>query len=304
MDDFTPLFEYIEAHIEDKLDLKELSNFMGYSPYYISRKFMSDYGIPLTGYVRIRKLEYSIKDLLAGMKVIDVAMKYSFESHEGFTRSFEKLFGSSPKVIKSYLQNYSVPEAGIPASSKTNSQENAKMSLNDDMHKMIFTILRNSFEELSAGFCSKIELQLLTGNTISVFDDGRGIKLEDGGSVHEEVLQNFFSGKPITRVEYSRMGDLPFDELKLVNSLSESLRITVWRNGKIYQQDYVRGVPQHALTIKTNDSEIRHGTGILLKPDSAIFEGTKFSKEKLQSWVVDNYSALADKITISPAEIA
>ncbi|MBO4638259.1 MAG: helix-turn-helix domain-containing protein, partial [Treponema sp.] len=254
MDDFTPLFRYIETHIEDKLDLKELSNFMGYSPYYLSRKFMSDYGMPLTGYVRIRKLQYSIKDLLAGMKVIDVAMKYSFESHEGFTRSFQKLFGSSPKVIKNYLQDYSIPEVGVSANTKTISQENAKMSLVDDMHKMIYTILGNSFEELSAGFCSKIELRLLSNNTISIFDDGRGIKLDDGGEVHEEVLQNLFSGKPITKVEYARMGDLPFDELKLVNSLSESLQITVWRNGNIYRQDYVRGVPQHALTAKTNDS--------------------------------------------------
>ena len=301
MDDFTPLFRYIEAHIEDKLDLKELSNFMGYSPYYLSRKFMSNYEIPLTGYVRIRKLQYSIKDLLAGMKVIDVAMKYSFESHEGFTRSFQKLFGSSPKVIKNYLQDYTIPEVGISANTKTISQENSKMSLVDDMHKMIYTILSNSFEELSAGFCTKIELRLLSNNTISIFDDGRGIKLDDGGEVHEEVLQNLFSGKPITKVEYARMGDLPFDELKLVNSLSESLQITVWRNGNIYRQDYVRGVPQHALTAKTNDSEIEHGTQIILKPDSVIFEDAVFSKEKLQSWVKDNYQELADKITITPA---
>ena len=301
MDDFTPLFRYIEAHIEDKLDLKELSNFMGYSPYYLSRKFMSNYEIPLTGYVRIRKLQYSIKDLLAGMKVIDVAMKYSFESHEGFTRSFQKLFGSSPKVIKNYLQDYTIPEVGISANTKTISQENSKMSLVDDMHKMIYTILSNSFEELSAGFCTKIELRLLSNNTISIFDDGRGIKLDDGGEVHEEVLQNLFSGKPITKVEYARMGDLPFDELKLVNSLSESLQITVWRNGNIYRQDYVRGVPQHALTAKTNDSEIEHGTQIILKPDSVIFEDAVFSKEKLQSWLKDNYQELADKITITPA---
>ena len=301
MDDFTPLFRYIEAHIEDKLDLKELSNFMGYSPYYLSRKFMNDYGMPLTGYVRIRKLQYSINDLLAGMKVIDVAMKYSFESHEGFTRSFQKLFGSSPKVIKNYLQDYSIPEVGISANTKTISQVNSKMSLVDDMHKMIYTILSNSFEELSAGFCTKIELRLLSNNTISIFDDGRGIKLDDGGQVHEEVLQNLFSGKPITKVEYARMGDLPFDELKLVNSLSESLQITVWRNGNIYRQDYVRGVPQHALTAKTNDSEIEHGTQIILKPDSVIFEDAVFSKEKLQSWVKDNYQELADKITITPA---
>ena len=116
MNDFKPLFDYIEQNIENKLDLKELSDFMGYSPYYISRKFMSIYGIPITGYVRIRKLQYSINDLLDGMKVIDVAMKYSFESHEGFTRSFENLFGSSPKVIKNYLQKYELPKVGISES--------------------------------------------------------------------------------------------------------------------------------------------------------------------------------------------
>ncbi|MBP5601431.1 MAG: helix-turn-helix transcriptional regulator, partial [Treponema sp.] len=110
MDDFKPLFEYVEKNIENKIELKELADFMSYSPFYISRKFVDIYGIPITGYVRIRKLQYSIKDLLDGMKVIDVAMKYSFESHEGFSRSFKSLFGSSPKNIRNYLQKYEIPE--------------------------------------------------------------------------------------------------------------------------------------------------------------------------------------------------
>ena len=80
-------------------------------------------------------------------------------------------------------------------------------------------------------------------NTISIFDDGRGIKLDDSGEV--------------------------------------------------------RGVPQHALTTKPNDSQISHGTQIILKTDSEIFEDTAFSKEKLQNWVNDNYSELADKVSIS-----
>lgn len=105
MDDFKPLFEYVEKNIENKMGLKELADFMGYSSFYISRKFMDLYGIPITAYVRIRKLQYSIKDLLADMKVIDVAMKYSFESHEGFSRSFKSLFGSSPKDIKNICRS-------------------------------------------------------------------------------------------------------------------------------------------------------------------------------------------------------
>ncbi len=298
MDDFKPLFEYVEKNIENKLELKELADFMGYSPYYISRKFMDFYGLPITGYVRIRKLQYSIKDLLTGMKVIDVAMKYSFESHEGFTRSFKSLFGSSPKDIKNYLQKYDIPEVELFANSKVKSMEEEKMSLCDDMHKMIYVILGNSFEELAAGFCSKIELSLQPDNYLKIFDDGRGIKLDDDGVVHEEVLQDLFSGKPITKVEYAQMGDLPFDDLRLVNSLCEKLTITVWRNGKIYEQDYIRGVPQHAVISKTNDSKIPHGTQIVLKPDTSIFEDTQFSKEKLQNWINENHCELKGNVMI------
>ena len=298
MDDFKPLFEYVEKNIENKMGLKELSDFMGYSPFYISRKFMDFYGIPVTAYVRIRKLQYSIKDLLADMKVIDVAMKYSFESHEGFSRSFKSLFGSSPKDIKKHLQKYDIPEVELFANCKAKSMEEEKMSLIDDMHKMIYAILGNSFEEMTAGFCSKIELSLLPNNCFKIFDSGRGIKLDDDGVVHEEVLQNLFSGKPITKLEYAQMGDLPFDDLKLVNSLCEKLTITVWRNGKIYEQDYIRGVPQHSVTSKTNDSKIPHGTQIVLKPDTLIFENTLFSREKLQGWISENYSGLMGKVRI------
>ena len=299
MDDFKPLFEYVEKNIENKIGLKELADFMGYSPYYISRKFMDLYGIPITAYVRIRKLQYSIKDLLDGVKVIDVAMKYSFESHEGFSRSFKSLFGSSPKDIKKYLQKYDIPEVELFANCKVKSMEEEKMSLSDDMHKMIYAILGNSFEEIAEGFCSKIELSLLPYNCLRIFDDGRGIKLDDDGVIHEEILQNLFSSKPITKLEYAQMGDLPFDDLKLVNSLCEKLTITVWRNGKIYEQDYVRGVPQHSVTSKTNDSNILHGTQIILKPDASIFESTKFSKEKLQNWISENYCDLKENVVIN-----
>ena len=235
MDDFKPLFEYVEKNIENKMGLKELSDFMGYSPFYISRKFMDFYGIP---------------------------------------------------------------EIELFANYKTKSMEEEKMTLSDDMHKMIFTILGNSFEEMAAGFCSKIELSLLPDNCLKIFDDGRGIKLDDDGVIHEEVLQNLFSGKPITKLEYAQMGDLPFDDLKLVNSLCEKLTITVWRNGKIYEQDYIRGVPQHSVTSKANDSKIPHGTQIVLKPDTSIFENTLFSREKLQGWISENYPDLMDKVKI------
>lgn len=94
------------------------------------------------------------------------------------------------------------------------------------------------------------------------------------------------------------MGDLPFDDLKLVNSLCEKLTITVWRNGKIYEQDYIRGLPQHSVMSRINDSKIPHGTQIVLKPDISIFEDTVFSKEKLENWIRENYSGLMGKVRI------
>ena len=117
--------------------------------------------------------------------------------------------------------------------------------------------------------------------------------------IHEEILQNLFSGKPITKVEYAQMGDLPFDDLKLVNSLCEKLTITVWRNGKIYEQDYIRGVPQHYVTSKPNDSKILHGTQIILKPDTSIFEDTGFSKEILQNWINENHCEVKGNVVFS-----
>ncbi len=74
--------------------------------------------------------------------------------------------------------------------------------------------------------------------------------------------------------------------------------ITVWRNVKIYEQDYIRGVPQHSVTSKPNDSKIPHGTQILLKPDTPIFESTQFSKEKLQTWVSENYCDLKGNVVL------
>ena len=84
-----------------------------------------------------------------------------------------------------------------------------------DMHKMIYTILGNSFEELAAGFCSKIELCLLPDNCLKIFDNGRGIKLDDDGVVHEEVLQNLFSGNPLQRLSMPRWEICPLMTLSL-----------------------------------------------------------------------------------------
>lgn len=286
-DDFVKVLEYIEEHITEKISLKDLADLAGYSPYYFSKRFSNIYGIPVTGYIRIRKLQYSVVALLDGMKVIDAALLFSFESHEGFTRSFVKLFGSSPSVIKRHLKQYKLPDILDCANVKNfHAKENDGMNLCDDMHQLVFEVLKNSIEEATAGYCSQIEINIFPNNIVRIAGDGRGVPLEVKGVIREDVLNNILAGAPITKLEYSQMGDLPLDSLKIVNSLCESLTIKVYRNSKCYQQDYVRGVAQHETLCTKSNCE--HGTEIIMKPDAAIFGNNSFKEEMLQEWIRKN----------------
>ena len=68
----------------------------------------------MTGYIRIRKLQHALSDLAEGNKVLDVSLRYGFDSHEGFTRAFTDMFGMAPGKAKRYLVSYKVPQYRIP----------------------------------------------------------------------------------------------------------------------------------------------------------------------------------------------
>jgi len=87
------LLTYIDDHICEKISLVEMAELAAYSPFYFSKLFAEIMGMPITGYIRIRKLQYALASLLEGRKVLEVSLMYSFDSHEGFTRSFKELFG-------------------------------------------------------------------------------------------------------------------------------------------------------------------------------------------------------------------
>lgn len=80
--------------------MAELAELAGYSPFYFSKLFAETMGVSVTGYIRIRKLQYALCSLLEGKKVLDVSIMYAFDSHEGFTRSFTKLFGQAPSTVR------------------------------------------------------------------------------------------------------------------------------------------------------------------------------------------------------------
>ena len=106
------VLNYVDSHIHEKISLCDLAEIAGYSPFYFSRLFAEAMGMPVTGYIRIRKLQHAIVSLMEGKKVLEVALLYAFDSHEGFTRSFTQLFGSTPSMLRKSLNTYTVPDGG------------------------------------------------------------------------------------------------------------------------------------------------------------------------------------------------
>lgn len=282
---FSDVLTYIDDHIHEKISLGELAELVGYSPFYFSKIFSESMGMPVTGYIRVRKLQYAIVDLLAGKKVLDVSVLYAFDSHEGFTRAFMKLFGSSPSTVKKYLTTYQVPEQ-ISLYKKNWRKEmdtNKKDSLFNNMHQLVYEVLEESLQEVSEGNCTKIDITLLQDGRIKIADNGRGIPLNQNSSADKKVLDKLLSGHPISNLEYSQMGDFEQLGLQTVNSLCESLQLSVYRDGICFKQDYIRGIPQHEIISEIMVHE--SGTEITFKPDTAIFGDTAFSVQLIQEWL-------------------
>jgi DNA gyrase/topoisomerase IV subunit B len=151
------------------------------------------------------------------------------------------------------------------------------------MHQLVFEFLEQSIEEAKAGFCTNIEITLLSEHRIKINDNGRGLPLSEDLHASKAVLEKILAGRPITNAEYSQMGDLIQAGLQTVNSLCETLQIIVKRDGKTFQQDYIRGIAQHELYI--NNLVGSSGTEIILKPDTSIFGNMDFSLEIIHDWV-------------------
>lgn len=121
MNDITlrALLTYIDAHIEEPLTLQDIAAQAGYSPYHFSRMFRAQMNTTVMDYVRTRKLQHALVPLLAGRRVIDIAMQYGFATHEGFTRAFCRQFQRTPSGFRAtHTGPYAVPSSCIPQKQK------------------------------------------------------------------------------------------------------------------------------------------------------------------------------------------
>jgi DNA gyrase subunit B len=152
------------------------------------------------------------------------------------------------------------------------------------LHHLVYEVVDNSVDEALAGYCSEVNVTIHIDNSVTVVDNGRGIPVGPHPSVPgmdtaEVVLTKLHAGGKFDKKSYKVSGGLHGVGISVVNALSESLEVEIWRATKVYRQSYVRGIPQGPLE-NTGVTE-RRGTKVTFKPDGQIFETTTFSFDTL-----------------------
>jgi len=153
------------------------------------------------------------------------------------------------------------------------------------LHHLVYEVVDNSIDEAMGGYCDKIDVYIHPDNSISVEDNGRGIPTgiheKENRSALEVVMTVLHAGGKFDKGSYKVSGGLHGVGVSCVNALSAQLKATVYREGKVFVQEYECGKPMY--DVKSIGDSSKNGTRIHFKPDNSIFITTDYDYNILAS---------------------
>ncbi|MBF6607281.1 MAG: DNA topoisomerase IV subunit B, partial [Flavobacterium sp.] len=154
------------------------------------------------------------------------------------------------------------------------------------LHHLVYEVVDNSIDEAMGGYCDTIGVAINEDGSITVEDNGRGIPVDmhkkEGVSALEVVMTKIGAGGKFDKDSYKVSGGLHGVGVSVVNALSNHLRATVHREGKVYEQEYERG--KALFPVKQIGETEKRGTIVTFYPDDTIFtQTTEFSYDTLSA---------------------
>ncbi len=154
------------------------------------------------------------------------------------------------------------------------------------LHHLVYEVVDNSIDEAMAGHCDKIDVIINEDNSVTTVDNGRGIPVDlhkkEGISALEVVMTKIGAGGKFDKDSYKVSGGLHGVGVSVVNALSIHLKATVFREGKIWEQEYERGKSMYP--VKAVGESDKNGTTVTFRPDTTIFtQSIEYNYDTLSS---------------------